>query len=128
MEILMILIISLGAIAGITVLAISHSRMTKLNAERGWLVAAEANREIRTLLAARVSTLENRLQADSISAFAELQHIPDDLAKATYAEMGHQPYFSDSGINRDGSPVESLVGHSRADDLEGDNFEGPTVG
>jgi hypothetical protein len=68
--------------------AVSVSNATS-NARAGWEAAVEAEREVRYLLVARVTTLENRDMARSPEEFAQLQQVPDETAKVGWAEQSH---------------------------------------
>jgi hypothetical protein len=115
-----IVIVALAAIAGVGVTTVALSRQ----AERGWLKASEAETRVREVLVARVTTLENRLMSHHWQDFANLQMVPDETAKAQWAAQQRDP--ESYGIQ----PEEMEAARMRSDgsDLEGEVFEGPTIG
>ena len=95
--------------------------------EAGWRASEDANREVRDLLIARVSTLENRLMTHHWQDFAQIQQVPTELDKEVFAEGARHEYRSIADQFQD-ARIRDL-----GDDLEGEderftNFEGPTVG
>ena len=91
---------------------------------RGWHVAEAAYRNVVETQTIRISTLENRLLAHNWEEFAHLQNIPDESAKHVYADQARMP--ESWGLTRD--EMAMAQGASNGEDLEGTDFEGPTIG
>lgn len=121
-----IIVVALVSVVGMGAIAVALSR----HSERGWERAAEAERSIRESQTARITTLENRLFSHSWGEFASLQSVPDETAKAAWAEREHAASvrFPESfGLTEDEVNEERF--RSEGSDLEGSEvFEGPTVG
>lgn len=116
-----IVLVALAAVAGVSIVSVVLSRQ----AREGWLHAGSVQREVRNLLIARVTTLENRLLAHNWQDFANLQHLPDEIAKAAWAEA--QQRAPESFGETAGEMLQERLRHEGID-LEGDLFEGSTIG
>lgn len=123
MIILSICLLAFVCLVAIAALVVQSLRMGR-EAQRGWLVAHSVERELRTLCFARITTLENRVLSKDAKEYAGLQNVPSELDKAAWSRLSHAE--AESMFN--GEPVRETVPFSDAEDLEGDNFEGPTVG
>lgn len=97
-------------------------RTSQVRAERGWIEASSAERHLRHLMAARITTLENRLDSRSLEEFAQFQQIPDEIAKAGWAEQNH------SQSTPSQLAWEQRVRDQGADLEDTDNFEGSVIG
>lgn len=123
MIILSISLLALVCLASIGALVVQSIRMGR-ETQRGWLAAHSVERELRTLCYARINTLENRVLSKNSEEYAGLQNVPSELDKAAWAGLQQ----AEANHMWNGEPVRETVPFSDAEDLEGDNFEGPTVG
>lgn len=120
------LVISLLLVPGLAwVFYLIHLR-TVYHVEQGWINSNETNKEVRNLLAARVSTLENRVMSNNWGEFANLQSVPTELDKGVHADsIRHE----EERLVREA--MNGRIAY-QGDDLEGESdyetFEGPTVG
>lgn len=115
-----VVVVSVVAIVGLVVLSYSQGRQLA----KAWSKSSEVERETREHHIARITTLENRLASNSWDEFAGLQSVPDELAKAAWAESQHRNFsFGET-------PQDLVASRATSDgaDLEGESFEGPTIG
>jgi hypothetical protein len=93
--------------------------------ERGWQVAEQSHKRMEAMLLSQNSSLHNRILSRTWQEYTELQHAPDDLSKVSYAEaMTHEA----QNFGALASDIVNRQAQEQGDDLEGNNFEGPTVG
>jgi len=96
-------------------------RLTAAYAERGWSAHYQLTKDTLEYQSSRIATLENKLMSHSWHDFANLQEVPDDLAKVT-----------NIGVARTNSELTQELYRQQAvldgEDLEGETFEGPTLG
>ncbi len=121
----MVAAIVLVALAALVVVGVVSVTLTR-QAARGWQQASESERHVRELLIARVTTLENRLMTHTWQDFTSVQHSPDETAKIAWAES----QFREQPVSVGHRPEDRVATQVRSDgsDLEGDIFEGPTLG
>lgn len=92
-----------------------------------WSYNSSNERQIRNLLVARISTLENKLLSHNWEVYSNMQYIPDEIAKASWAERqdAERSTFANGETLEDRIRYQSEQSGS---DLEGMAFEGPIVG
>jgi len=97
-------------------------RVSSAYAERGWVAYYNVMTKMQETSSLRISTLENKLMSHSWQEFANLQEVPDESAKVTQLDIArnHSELDRAEWIRSQ----QALDG----DDLEGEIFEGPTLG
>jgi hypothetical protein len=95
------------------------TRLSLEQASRGFREALEISRETRYLQSARISTLENRLQADTWQEFAALQQVPNEGEKAAWSEQVH------AQTENNGLYTPEQLEHLRRLIEDGSDIEGP---
>jgi len=121
-ELILVTVLALCALG----VAVLQNQMHQQRVDRLIEKSEEAHRQAITLQTARITTLENRLQAKTVDEYAGLQYVPDELTKAQRLEdidELRRQYVP----HTDQWPEEQMPGY-RAEDLEGEEFAGPTIG
>lgn len=115
-----LLAVSVVALVSLTLICLVAFRQIETRTDR----ACAVEYEVRNLLTARVTTLENRLQSGSLQEFAHAQEASDELDKVRR--------FSTNGWGEE--RPEEAYGETREDMVEaamasqGIDLEGPTIG
>lgn len=95
------------------------SKIAIENVGRGHQEALQVNKEIRYLLTARVTTLENRLQSSNWQEFATLQQVPAETEKYGWSQQ------VEDEVSREGLYTEEQLAHLRNIIERGTNSEEP---
>ena len=97
-------------------------RVSSAYAERGWVAHYNQMVNLHDHSVARISTLENKLIAHTWQEYANLQEVADEGAKVTQLNIAKdQSEFDRAEWQRQQQVLDG-------EDLEGELFEGPTLG
>lgn len=117
-----LIIVGVIAVVSVIVVALALMRIQAFSRE-GWVSSSQSMRNLIDLQAARITTLENRLLAKTWGEFSNLQNVPGELDKASWAERERMEF----GYGASREEMLQSEGVSNGEDLEGVDI-GPTIG